>query len=163
MDKVLFDQLNSIYFPIWNKANDVKNYLMSAGYEVSLGFFNNHYIKYGNDFVIEYFPIPVITVDKICDIGIDLDTYWIEICLDKNSAALLDYPELAQNYKFEVYGSKDFCYDFYNNHSDPYIVTEKINNSNETLINVTFYLDLDSNIYELVNIIKQFNVLLFNV
>ena len=31
MDKVLFDQLNSIYFPMWNKANDVKNHLMSAG------------------------------------------------------------------------------------------------------------------------------------
>ena len=159
MNKVLFDQLNSIYKPLWNKAVDIKNNLIAAGYTASLGFYNNHYVKGGNGFEIEYFPIPVITVDGIGDIGVDIDTYWVEIQLSKDRAVLLDYPELAQRYSLEVHGSDDFCLDFYNKHSDPYQVTEKINAGNETLINIVFYLELDSCTSELVNIVKRFAVI----
>jgi hypothetical protein len=158
MNKALFDQLNSIYKPMWNKALDVKTKLMSAGYITSLGFYNNHYLKDGNDFTVAHFPIPIITIAEIGDIGIDIDNYWVEIHLDKNRAISLDYPKLTKHYNLEVYGSKDFCFDFYNKLSDPFEVAEKINKSDETQINVTFYFCLDSDINELVDLVKQFAV-----
>ena len=158
MNKVLFDQLNGFYEPMWNKAMDVKNNLTAAGYAASLGFYNNHYVKDGKDFAIEYYPIPIITVAEISDIGIDIDTYWIEIHLDKDRAALQDYPELTRLYNLEVYGAEGFYLDFYNNQTDPYEVAEKIKNSNETLINVTFYFDFHTKTDELINVIKQFTV-----
>ena len=141
---------------MWNNANDIKNKLTSDGYRVSLGFFNNHYVKDGNNYLIEYFPIPIVTVADVGDIGIDISNYWIEIHLDKNRAILLDYVELAQFYNFEVHGSEAFCFDFYTAHSDPHKVAERISNCDEELINITFYFDLDTGISELVNIIKRF-------
>ncbi len=156
MNKVLFDRLNSIYSPMWNKAVEIKNKLTSVGYAASLGFFNNHYVKDGSDFAVEYFPIPVITVTEIGDVGIDIDTYWVEIHLDKNDALLLDYPELTQRYNIEVYGAEGFCDDFYNTQTDPCDVVKKINDSSEKQINVAFYLDLNSDTDEIVKIIKHF-------
>jgi hypothetical protein len=143
---------------MWNKALDVKDKLIAAGYITELGFYNNHYIKDGNDYAIEHFPIPIITIDGIGDIGIDIGNYWVEIHLDKNKAILLDYPKLTQIYNLEVYGSKDFCFDFYNKQFDPYEVAEKINKSDEALINVIFYFCLGCDTNELIDLIKQFTL-----
>jgi hypothetical protein len=141
---------------MWNKAIEIKNSLFATGYVVSLGFYNNHYVKDGDDFAVEYFPIPIISLDAIGDIGIDIDTCWVEIHLDKSKAVSIDYLELAQRYNFEVYGAEDFCSDFYNKQTDPREVTKKIDASNESLINVTLYLDLDTKTDEIVNAVKQF-------
>ena len=157
MKENLLDTLNSIYEPMCKKCTEIREKLESAGLSVSNGFYNNHYVKVKNDFVVEHFPIPVIFIKNIGDIGIDIDSIWFEVKISKDKALLLDYEELINSYNINIYGADDFLNDFYHEKCDSALIKEKIRNSEETFICITFYFEDDVDIDELLKVIKRFH------
>ena len=143
MDRKTFDRLNRIYKPLWEKAVALRQGLKDAGYAASIGFFNNHSIKLGGEFVIEYFPIPVITLEGIGDVGVDLDAICLEVVLSKEKALCLDYRRLAESYRFEVYGVEDYLTDIYNAQIDLADIAANIESSGEARLCVCFHFDFD--------------------
>ena len=111
MDLNLVNQLNDIYKSICDRADYIDRELQKLGCTITKGFYNNHSVKIDGRFVAELFPIPVITVKGVGDIGVDLDYVWFEVLLPKEKALLLDYNSIAKEHRFEIYGSYDYLKD----------------------------------------------------
>ena len=156
MNEEMFHLLNSIYQPLCEKSQEIKRRLEEAGFSITSGFYNSHYIKCQGEYVREYFPIPVLFVPGIGDIGVDIDTVWVEITLPKEKAVVLDYPVLAGAYSMEVYGTEGYLDDFYSAGADPCGVAGQISRSTETQICVAFYFNFESGMDELIHIIRLF-------
>jgi len=88
----LFEILNSTYKKLYDTLVVFQNKLKSQNINYAWGFYNNHSVK-DNDgnWVTEYFPIPVITVNSLCDIGIDLDFIFVETKMERERAITFDF------------------------------------------------------------------------
>ncbi|MGI5898846.1 MAG: DUF3201 domain-containing protein [Christensenellales bacterium] len=86
--------------------------MKNAGCDARGGFYNNHYVKKESDWAVEYYPIPVISVKDVCDIGLDIDRTFVEFKLKKQAALAFDWTIFGE-FTFEVYGADDFLNDFY--------------------------------------------------
>lgn len=158
MDKVVFNMSNAVYEPLIERAKTIRKYLESAGFIVTkIEFYNNHFIKDNNEFVVEHYPIPIFSIIDTCDVGIDISSTWLEVKLPREKAILLDYQRLIQSFKFEVYGAENYCSDFYNSQLDPYETADRIKRSQESEICVAFDFDIDVNTDEIVKAIHQCN------
>jgi hypothetical protein len=158
MDMDVFDYLNKIYLPLWEKYNELCKGLKEAGLKIAGGFFNNHSVKHNNTFITEYFPIPVILMDNLGDVGIDIDSIWLEIKLSRAIALNLDYTQLASKYLFEVYGAENYLSDIYNEQINVSDIVSNIQRSEETTFCICFYFDEEVNVNELLNAISIFRV-----
>jgi len=149
-----FNNLNNIYKPLCDKSREISDELKKLGYQIRSGFYNNHYVRDGDGFVVEHFPIPVLSISNVGDIGVDVNSVWVEFVVSKDKAVSLDYPALTQAYKVEVYGADDYLHDFYNTESDLQFVVERIQKSNESKICITVTFDSDCRPKELVDLVK---------
>lgn len=150
-----FQLLNMVYEPIYKYTQDFLKVLTSReGYECKRGFYNNHYIKKDEMWLTEYYPIPVITIKDICDIGFDIDHTFVE-CKMKREKALGFQWELFLDYKFEVYGVEEYLNDFYNENLDIESISSNINDSTEQEIGITFYFGYLENKNYLLELIKK--------
>ena len=156
MREDVFTALNHIYKPLCDTAVNIKDRLGKLGFCVKNGFYNNHYVKRNDDYCVEYYPIPIISIENIGDIGIDISSIWLEIVLPREKAVLLDYSGMEQTYKFEVYGAENYLCDFCNAESDPRLVVERINSSDEAQICICFECRQESNVDELISIVGMF-------
>jgi len=141
MDFNLINQLNDIYKPICDRADSISRDLQELGYTISIGFFNNHAVRIDGSFITELFPIPVISVKRVGDIGVDLDYVWFEVVFSKEKALSLDYVSIAKEYKFEVYGSREYLKDIYNGQMAVSDIVPGIKDSSETDFCILFYLE----------------------
>ena len=155
MDITLVNQLNDIYKPIWDKANEIGRELQESGYTISKGFFNNHSVKINGSFVTEYFPIPVIFVEGVGEIGIDLDYVWFVVVFPKKKALSLDYHSIAKEYKFEIYGSKDYLNDIYNEQIAISDIVPGIKNSSESDFCIQFYFEQNVTAGDIITLIQS--------
>lgn len=130
--------LNSIYRPICQKCKDIQDNLKDNGYESKKGFYNNHSVKdKSGNWIIEYFPIPVITVEQLCDICIDMKSIAIETKMKREKAIEFDFTRLLK-YKFEVYGIEEYLNDFYNDTLTIEDIGKRIEMSREKEIGIGF-------------------------
>jgi len=134
-------QLNDIYKPIWERTTNIGRDLQELGYKVTKGFHNNNSIKIDGNFITEFFPIPIITVEGVGDVGIDLDCVWFEVVVPKEKALSLDYTSIAKEYKIEVYGNENYLNDIYNEQISVSEIVPAIKASSETNICVLFYFE----------------------
>lgn len=104
--------LNEIYIKLQEEKGIITEYLDSEFYDYMVGYFPYHSFKENDEFYLEYYPIPVITLSKRLDIGIDVNQIFFEMKLSREEACTFDYNELAM-YHFEVYGIEDYYNDFY--------------------------------------------------
>jgi len=141
MDLDLANQLNGIYKPIWDRANDIGGDLQELGYTITKGFFNNHSVKIDGIMVTEAFPIPVISITGVGEVGVDIDYIWFEVVVPKEKALVLDYNSIANEYRFEIYGSQDYLTDIYNEQVAISDIASGIKNSPETDFCIQFYLE----------------------
>ena len=141
MDINLVNQLNDIYKPIWDRANEIGRELQESGYTITKGFFNNHSVKINDSFVTEFFPIPVIFVEGVGEIGIDLDYVWFVAVFPKEKALSLHYDSIARDNKFEIYGSQDYLKDIFNEQIAISDIIPGIMDSSETDFCVQFYFE----------------------
>lgn len=144
--------LNDIYKPMYEYLKCLLKALKELEYDYKWGFYNNHSIKEDNQWLLEYYPIPVVTIKDICDIGIDMNHIFVE-CKMKKEEAIGFHWNIISDYKFEVYGVEDYLNDFYNPSLKFDDISERISQSNEKEIGIAFefpYLDEKCNLLDLV-------------
>ncbi len=73
MDAALFQQLNRIYAPLRGRAVRLTQLLAEKGLKAEWGWYANHSVKVDGEYQIEEFPVPVIEVEGLCEIGLNLD------------------------------------------------------------------------------------------
>jgi len=134
-----FQLLNIIYEPVYKYIQSfLKVLTLQEGYECKWGFYNNHSIKKDGVWETEYYPIPVISINDLCDIGFDIDRTFVE-CKMKREKALEFQWELLLDYRFEVYGMEEYLKDFYNESLSMESISLKIKESMEQDIGITFH------------------------
>jgi len=136
--------LNIIYQPLVKKAESIYNIVTEQYNKAFYSFYNNHFHKNEiGEYIVDYFPIPVISIENICDIEFDLDTINVTSKLTKHNTVEFDYSKL-NNFKFEIYGVNDYLTDYYTNDSSLDQAIAKIGKSNETEFFFTFYFNNDT-------------------
>lgn len=124
------------------------------GLNCTVGFYNGHYSKNGSgEYERECFPIPVISVEGLCDVEIGLDGISVSAKLLRDTALSFDYAVL-NGCKFEVYGVEDYLSDYY---SDGDTLDDLINNvlsSQETEIGFQFSFGKDADPKRITDLIE---------
>lgn len=147
--------LNEIYKPLIAKSDKLFNMLNAIYHKkVSLGFYNNHFYKNENgEYLPDYFPIPVVSIENFCDLEFDLDCISITTKLKKDDAIKLDYSKISK-YIFEIYGVNEYLTDYYTENTDIYDALNKLKNSSESEFFYTFYFNHDTLEDKLSDVLK---------
>lgn len=152
MCEVQIEMLNSIYKPLNDCKTKIINCLNLNGYGYKWGYYSGHYVKNNNEWLLEQFPIPVISVEEICDIGIDVIHIFIEGKLKRECALKFDFT-LLKEYRFDVYGVEDYLNDFYNTGLSIEGIKEKILRSNEDEIGVSVFISHEEPIENILSVL----------
>ena len=120
MDKALFQQLNQIYAPLRGRANRLARALAEGGLKA--------------EYQGEEFPIPVMDVGDLCEIGFNLDDCWVEFQLSRKAALAFDWAQLPEG--AEVYGVEQYLVDFYAAGMDRAGIAGRIAESAEQAVNI---------------------------
>ena len=100
------DELNNIYRELENRIHRITAPFTSShkGFDFSCGYYSGHYHKNTEGkYVMDFFPIPVVSVKGVCDIEIDLDKVSVSTKLRREVALNYEYEKLSV-YEFEAYG-----------------------------------------------------------
>lgn len=138
MNTSQIELLNGIYKPLREYATQIIKYLKINDYRYKWGYYSGHYIRNNQEWILEEFPIPVITIEAVCEIGIDLSHIFMEGKLTREQAIKFDFSVL-KDYKFEVYGIKDYLNDFYNENTELEGINDRIFSSSEDEIGVSLF------------------------
>lgn len=111
--KNYLEYLNSFYKPLCNLADKICKALKNDGNNVERAFYNGHFVKEGDSWVKEYYPVPLISVHGLCDIELHAENCNITSKLTKDAALLFDY-SLFNGIAFEMYGVENYLSDIYN-------------------------------------------------
>lgn len=152
--------LNETYITLHNERQLVMSILDDSFLNYILGYYPYHSFKENNEFFIEYYPIPVLTVEHTLDIGIDINQIFFEFKLTKEDAINFNYHELSE-FRFEVYGVEDFYHDFYLENDIDSIITN-IENSDEQEVGVSILIekeDLESNVTNVLDYLMMKNII----
>ena len=148
--------LNEIYEPVYNHSKNFVSLAKRRGLDSKIGFFNMHLKKIDGDFKVEYFPIPVVTISEICDVGFDFDRTFVEFKVSRDFAIKFGWKTLSC-YDFELFGCKNYLNDFYCKKSDINDINRRILNSDEQEVCAEFtfkYLEQASKLFEFISIIN---------
>lgn len=150
------EELNEVYKKLESKMHDIAAPFISLhnGFDFICGYYNGHYHKDSEGkYVMDYFPIPVITVDGLCDIEIDLDKVSISTKLKREAALGYEYEKLSE-YAFEVYGVEEYLDDFYVEGNTYPELVKNIENSEEKEIGFSFMFSGDVGAEEIYKVVK---------
>ena len=150
----IHNSLNETYKTLNDEKNLIIKKLENIGLKSKVGYYPFHSFKNGNEFFVEQYPIPVITVEEKIDIGIDVHQVFFEIKLDRRIAESFDY-QVFKDFSFEVYGIKDYYKDFYDGKIDK--ICENIIFSDENEIGVSINIQkqsLQSTYEEVIEILR---------
>lgn len=148
-----FKLLNNIYEKLHLEKEIIKEVLDSKNHDYEIGYYPFHSIKNNDVFSLEQYPIPVFSVNKRIDIGIDIHHIFFEFRFKREKAIDLDFFKL-QGYTFEVYGIQNYLEDYYinNNIEGIKVLIEK---SSEKEIGISIHISKD-NIAQRVSKITDF-------
>ena len=150
------DKLNEIYKKLENRMHKIIAPFASLhkGYDFSCGYYSGHYHKnVEGKYMMDFFPIPVVTVKGLCDIEIDLDKVSVSTKLRREEALNYSYEKLS-GYEFEAYGVDEYLDDFYvkgNSYSE---LVENIASSKEKEIGFSFLFSEDVGAEEIYKCVK---------
>ena len=154
------DELNEIYKKLENRMHRIIAPFTSLhkGFEFFCGYYSGHYYKNAEGkYVMDFFPIPVVTVKGLCDIEIDLDKVSVSTKLRREVALNYSYDKLSV-YEFEVYGVDEYLDDFYVKGNSYAELVENIASSKEKEIGFSFLFskDVDAEvIYKCVKFLRK--------
>ena len=129
--------LNEIYQSLNQKKKEMISRIKESGHLCTCGYYSQHSIRIKDEWVTEEYPIPVITIEGIGDIGFDLNHIFYEIIISKEHALKIDFTQF-DGVCFEVYGALDYLNDFYNNTMQISLIHERIHRSDEAEIGISF-------------------------
>lgn len=137
------DFLNALYTPLDKKKNEILSALKEHLFNASFGFFNGHYHKNASGiYEADLYPIPVISVDGICDIEIDVQLISVSTKMQKENVLCYDFTKLC-HHTFEAYGGKQYLEDFYTVSTDFEEFKENICKTAEKEIGFSFSFSKD--------------------
>ena len=142
VDKALFLQLNGIYTPLSRRASRLCQDLADAGYAARWDWYGLHAALIDGGYQTEQFPIPVVVVDGLCDVGFDLDRIFLGFQLSRAAALAFDYRQLPDH--FEVYGTEDYLHDLYHLGMDLDGIPRRIEHSSERAVGVQLTFSSDT-------------------
>ncbi|ABX41361.1 DUF3201 domain-containing protein [Lachnoclostridium phytofermentans] len=148
MDKL--KTLNEIYIEINQKKKELIHFFKEKGFQYRCGYYNQHSVKVDNEWITEEYPIPVISMEQIGDLGIDISHIFFEIVVTREQALTLDFEKLRP-YRFEVYGVENFLNDFYNETLPLQDIKKKIRRSDEESIGISFFFIIDEPVDQIGN------------
>ena len=147
--------LNQIYRPLDVKLNKLilKLTKLHGGFKLTSGFYNGSYHKNSDGLYSEdAYPIPVISVERLCDIEIDFDGITVTTKLSKDQIAAFDWGSLGDVH-FEVHGVKDYLTD-YGNEQDAAQIKSSILSAEETEFFISFLLTSDTDDEEIMKFLR---------
>ena len=68
--------VNDSYRTLSERAIMLRNTLEKLGYNVEWGYYDRHTVTVNGDNFLEYYPIPVLTVNGICDIAVAVGAFY---------------------------------------------------------------------------------------
>lgn len=134
------DELNEVYQKLESKMHEIVAPFTSLhkGHPFTCAYYNGHYFKNSDGkYTMDYFPIPVISLKKLCDIEIGLENISLSTKMTRDLALKFDYNKLC-DYHFEVYGVEEYLEDFYTEGHSIRELIANISNSSEKEIGVSF-------------------------
>ena len=134
------DALNRIYEPLSLRLQELMAGLKMCGeFKLSSGFYNNHsYKNEAGEYVADCFPIPVVSVEGLCDIEIDIEGISITSKLTKENALTFDCSKV-QCSRLEIYGVEDYLTDYYASGDNLQDALQKIKECSELELFYSFY------------------------
>ncbi len=133
---LIHQKLNQIY----TQAESTYHELKKEGYSISYGYYNQNYIKINGKQVLQKYPIPIITIEGIGDIGFNLDEVFFEFFIDRNEIKKIDLKALIEEYRLEIYGGKNCLIDFYTPPQTEHDVIKQVLSSSEETIGIAVYI-----------------------
>lgn len=113
IDKRLLSEIDAAYRTLETRLETVKAAVHQAGLECTSGWYNGHYARDGRgEFLRQAYPIPVVSVEKLCDIELGFLSLNITAKLSRTQALAFPYETLLPC-SFEAYGVEDYLSDCY--------------------------------------------------
>ena len=148
-----FDLLNKTYQKLNKRRDDLLNLLKEGdGYNLNVAYYSHHYFKENEEFYLEEFPIPVITINDFIDIGVDIDEYFLEARIAKEYALIIDYDFFEM--PFELYGLESFLDDIHNANLDIRTIKDRIEESKEEEFGLSFGFAADCDLEKILDLIS---------
>ena len=150
------DELNKVYQKLEIKMHEITAPFLSLhnGIPFTCGYYNGHYFKNSDgEYKEDYFPIPVISLEKLCDIEIGLENISISTKLKRDAALQFDYNNLC-DYTFEVYGVEEYLEDFYVEGNSIEELITNISNSSEKEIGISFQFSWDVTVEQIEKLVR---------
>jgi len=131
-------KLNSLYQPLVNQSKCCQQLFEHKNKITKFVWANNHYQKFKNNYVCEIYPIPVIEIQNIGDIGFNFDNCFFEGYFKKDKLLKFNFEQFKNLKNFSLYGEKDFLTDIYNSTMPFDCIKNNIQNSLEEKIAINF-------------------------
>ena len=119
------EELNLIYSRLREKAVRLTTTLKKLKADVCWGWYAGHNADIGGVSIYEEFPIPVVTVNDVCEIGIDIQGMYIEGKIYTQEADTFEWPMLS-GYDLTVCGASGYMNLLYDSRIDGREVLEDI-------------------------------------
>ena len=137
-------EMNAAYDRLEKKHCALVQALSHRIFELESGWFNGHYQKNEDgSFRRDSYPIPVISVKKLCDIEIQFDRIDISTKLTREKALTYSYEKIMK-YSFEAYGVEDYLGDYYHEGQTIPELRENILGGKEKEIGFSFTFSFDT-------------------
>ncbi len=136
--KADYKKLNQLYCQLSLKCAELTSGLTHRNFSVETGWYNGHYKKdEDGQYQMAYYPIPVISVNGVCDIEIDFEEIIVTSKLKREKAiqyAFLSFSKIP----FEAYGAENYLEDYYLTGMTIEQMHENISRSSEKEIGFNF-------------------------
>ena len=157
-------QLTQIYNQLNNKAQRLSCSLNWRIYKFELELHMSSLMYYENEDESDIsYPIPVVQIDKLCDVEYWLDKIIITSRINIKDALVFDFNKL-NIYDWELYGCRQYPYLFYNKNDNHIILDDKLNELiklDENEIGIQIYLNKDEdseNVIKCIDKLRKFNL-----
>ena len=77
--------LNQVYEPMFRRVQNLGRKMAIAGYTARWSWYNLHASRRGDEYKVEMFPIPVITVGHWCEVILELDSICVYLAGDTST------------------------------------------------------------------------------
>lgn len=151
-------QLSDIYHPLELKAFHLYQGLQHRIFDPRLSYYSGHSrISADGSRRIDWYPLPVVTLDGLCDVVVDLDRVVVDAKLHREAASTLPF-EQFEKYEFYICGAYDDIIYHHRADADTAPAREAAIASGEKLLSFSFHLDFEidgDSMYEFAKLIRR--------
>lgn len=144
MDANVEKLLNEVYCRLNAKCTELTEVLRREGFRAEWGFYSGHYHKNREGaYEMDHYPIPVLSVEGLCDIEISLDKIGVTAKKTRADALAASY-DAFREIPFEAYGVEDYLSDYRPQGASVGEMKENIRRSGEAEIGFAFSFPFDT-------------------